>query len=124
VTWIGTVTPTERKILMAGAELMITPTLYVGPFEGVHVESLLSGVPVIAPNYGVFTETLPREWRYTSMASAVQAAEIARHARLYDGERIRQDAIARFSLDAAAKMYDRWFHQLDTLRGGGLGWYA
>lgn len=124
VEYVGVVNPEERKALMSRASLMITPTLYIGPFEGVHVESLLSGVPAIAPDYGVFTETLPREWRYSSLASAVTAGNQALRSRHLNSARIRSDAIARFSLDTAGKMYQKWFNQLDTLRNGGLGWYA
>ena len=39
--YVGMVGPEERTTLMAGARALFAPTLYVGPFEGVHAEAQL-----------------------------------------------------------------------------------
>jgi len=119
VEHVGSFVGDARRELFAKAEVFICPTLYIGPWEGVHAESLMSGVSVVAPDYGVFTETLPKEYRYRNLKQALEAIEIARITR---GEHWREHAIRSFSTDACAQMYGEWFDRLDTLRNG-RGWY-
>lgn len=121
VTHVGAVTGEDRRWLFAHAEVLICPTLYIGPWEGVHAEALMSGVPVVAPDYGVFTETLPTPWRYRTMRGAVAAVESARDNR---GEVWRGYAIDRFGLETCADLYDEWFDRLESLRDGRNGWYG
>ena len=111
---------------MSHASVLITPTLYIEPFGTVHVESMASGVPVIAPDYGVFTETItPYEdgFRYRTPA---QAAEQVRWItdRAMRGEELRERTLDRFSLEAVAPMFDEWLWRLGTIRDGSDGWDA
>jgi glycosyltransferase involved in cell wall biosynthesis len=46
-----------RKKLMAGAIATFTPTEYQEIFGGTHVESRLSGTPVLTTDFGVFSNT-------------------------------------------------------------------
>jgi glycosyltransferase involved in cell wall biosynthesis len=48
----------ERKEIMANALVTLTPSLYLEPFCGVAVESMLSGTPVVSTNFGAFTDTV------------------------------------------------------------------
>lgn len=121
VTHIGSVGGEDRRWLFAHAEVFICPTLYIGPWEGVHAEAMMSGVPVVAPDYGVFTETLPEMFRYRNLAQAHAATHFARQTR---GHNWRDAAIAHFSLKRCAAMYDVWFDRLDSLRDGRNGWFA
>lgn len=121
VEHIGSLVGDQRREVFAKAQLFICPTIYIGPWEGVHAESLMSGVPVIAPDYGVFTETLPKELRYRNLKQALKAADIANRTR---GEHWREFAIRSFGIDACAQMYAEWFDRLDTLRDGSNGWYS
>ncbi len=59
-TWeyIGYVDLEERKKLFAGAIATFVPTEYLEPFAGTHVESMLSGTPVITTDFGVFPDTV------------------------------------------------------------------
>src|SRR5690606_33001501 len=59
--YIGTVDTKKRGELMSKAIAVFTPTTYIGPFEGVHVEAQLCGTPVITTNFGVYTETVETE---------------------------------------------------------------
>lgn len=117
VEHIGAVNGESRKRLFAEAEVFICPTLYIGPWEGVHAEAMMSGVPVVAPDYGVFTETLPRCNRYRSMGDALKA--IANSDR---GLQWREHAIEICGIEHCADRYDDWFQRIQTLRTG-KGWY-
>lgn len=118
VEYCGSVNLQARTDLYSHAEVMLVPTLYIGPWEGVHAEALMSDVGVVAPDYGVFTETLPRELRYRTIGEAVRAVATAREMR----GSFREDAIKRFSLQKCTEMYDEWFKRLDLLSGE--GWYG
>jgi glycosyltransferase involved in cell wall biosynthesis len=121
VTHIGAVSGEDRRWLYAHAEVLICPTLYIGPWEGVHAEAMMSGVGVVAPDYGVFTETLPAKMRYRTLEEAMHAVHYARVTR---GPAWRDQAIKRFSTETCTKMYDRWFDRLESLRDGRNGWYG
>lgn len=121
VEHIGSITGAKRRMVYAHAEVFICPTLYIGPWEGVHAEALMSGIGVVAPDYGVFTETLPPQFRYRTLAQAKRAVGIARQHR---GQTPRLTAISQFSTATCTKMYDEWFGRLEMLRNGRNGWYG
>ena len=121
-TYLGTVEPKERKRLLSHASALLVPTLYIEPFATVHIEAMMSGVPVIAPDYGVFTETLDpmiSGVRYRMLREAVQAVEDVRDLR---GTSLRNYAVARYSTFICGAMYHNWIDRLLTLQGE--GWYA
>lgn len=121
VEHIGAVVGRDRAELFAKAEVFICPTLYIGPWEGVHAEAMMSGVPVVAPDYGVFCETLPRRQRYRSLADAVKAVKDPAIPR---GLRWRDHAVGLCGIEVCADMYDDWHDRLESLRDGRNGWYA
>ncbi len=53
---VGAVGLERRRTLLAGAAAVLCPSLFLEPFCGVHVEAMLSGTPVITPDWGAFTE--------------------------------------------------------------------
>lgn len=121
VEYVGAVLGEDRKNLFSHAEVFICPTLYIGPWEGVHAEAMMSGVPVVAPDYGVFTETLPRHHRYRSLSDAVNAVvnpEVSR------GHWWRSQALELCGIDKCADMYADWVDRLVSLRDGRNGWYG
>lgn len=121
VTHVGSVQGEDRKQLFAHAEVFICPTLYIGPWEGVHAEAMMSGVGVVAPDYGVFTETLAPTFRYRTLKQAKGALSLARQHR---GFNQRAYAISKFSTETCTAMYDEWFDRLESLRDGRNGWYG
>ena len=125
VTHVGSLNPSQRADFLAAADVFICPTVYIGPFETVHAEALMSGVPVVAPDYGVFTETVDPEFRYRTLQGAVEATQRALGYVENDPgfkTALRASAIKRFSIEACSKMYDEWFTRLEGLKG--LGWYG
>lgn len=122
VRHVGPVGIEERARLMAGAHAVLMPTLYLEPFGGVAVEAMLAGTPVIAPDWGAFTETiLPgvSGFRFRTLREACEGAEMARK---LPRATIRHYAENRYSLEAVGPMYDRYFKQLQGLWGD--GWYG
>jgi glycosyltransferase involved in cell wall biosynthesis len=118
----GIAEPKQRAEVMANARVMILSTLYIEPFGTVHVEAMASGVPVIAPDYGVFTETIrlgQDGYRYRTPAQA--ALQIDGIERLR-GEELAESALERFSMAAVAPRFDEWLWRLGTLRDGSDGW--
>jgi len=59
-TWeyLGSVDFEARKPLFARALATFVPTLYLEPFAGTHIESIISGTPVITTDFGVFPATV------------------------------------------------------------------
>ena len=111
-THLGMLTQPEVAGLMGHARMTFVPTEYVGPFEGVHVESMLCGTPVITTDHGVFTETVVNRrdgYRCTGedeMRAALNKID------LLDRAVVRAHAVERFSLRAGAGQYAQWMDRL------------
>ena len=120
VQWVGVIGPEERAALLGGAVACFTPTLYMEPFGGVHAESLLTGTPVIASDWGCFPEYVNNGNGYTcnTLAEFVTAAK---NVGSLDRRAIRSRAIATYSTDAVGPQYDAYLQRLSTLRRE--GWY-
>lgn len=108
----GVVLGEKKRRLLANADVLLCPTMYVEPFGGVAVEAMMSGVPVIASAWGAFTETItpgvdgylcrtPNEFRNAlDLVDGLDRDEIADRAR------------SRFSTSLAAFKYDTWLNRL------------
>lgn len=134
---IGPVGPAERSRLMAGAVATFVPTTYVGPFEGVAAESLMSGTPVICTDHGAMTEYVHHGdgWRCRTIAEFVDAAVAAQqlvqrnHSAVSSADTLldldrrprRARAVERFGFDAVGPRYERFFQRLSELWGPGWG---
>lgn len=120
--YVGAVGVKERAKLMAGAVATLCPTLYLEPFGGVAVESMLAGTPVVASDWGAFPETVIDDvsgYRFRNLSEAVEAVDKCKY---LDRHKVRQHAIDNYSLEAVAPRFTSWFNRLDTLWGE--GWYA
>lgn len=121
VEYVGEVDKKERARLLAHAHAVIAPTLYIEPFGGAAIEAMMSGTPVIASDWGAFTETVTPEVgrRFHTLA---EAADATFEVQELDANAIRQYAVDNYSLEAVYPHYDRWFKRLSTLWGD--GWYS
>ncbi len=120
--YVGAVGVGERAELMGNAAVTLVPTTYSEPFGGVAVESMMCGTPVVTTDFGAFTETVKTGisgYRFQTLQEAVDATDAARD---LDRDTVREYALSRYSLDAVAPLYDRWFTNLDGLWGE--GWTA
>lgn len=112
--YVGVVGVEGRKKLMSEALATYVPSVYLEPFAGVHIESMLSGTPPITTNFGVFPETIPDNlngkvgFRCNTLSDFVKAGILARKTKPRE---IRKYA-ERFSMENVWKDYQVWFDQL------------
>lgn len=118
--YVGRVDPIGRGQYMRHATAVFVPTRYIPPFEGVHVEAMLTGTPVITTDFGVFSETVTSEVgiRCNTLQEFLDATEQVKG---LDPHRIRSYAVERFSTRVVAEQYEKYFRRLLTLYGD--GWY-
>lgn len=121
ITHVGLVGPEERAKLMGGAIACFVPTVYHEPFGGVAVEAMMCGTPVIAQDWGAFTETVQHGVTGFLCLTLAQYVEAAREAPKLDREAIRRYAVNRYATINVRHQYDAYFRQLETLKG--KGWY-
>lgn len=118
VAYVGVVNPKQRSGLMGSARAVLVPTTYIEPFGGVAVEAQFCGTPAVTTDWGAFTETVPPELRFRSLAEGVEAVSYAKMAK---PDLVRRSAIERYSLEAVAPQFTRWFQQLANRWD--QGWY-
>ena len=98
--------------------MLLVPTTYLEPFGGVHVEAMMSGTPVIVPDFGVFCQSVPHGkvgFRFRTVGEAVRGA--SRVGEL-DAAEIRRYAVDNFSTDRVKWLYEDYFVQLHGLYSG------
>jgi glycosyltransferase involved in cell wall biosynthesis len=123
IEYVGEVGLEERAELMAQANVLLCPTQYIEPFGGVAIEAMLSGTPVLATDFGAFRETVTPDVgrRFSTLAEADAHLEVLMNGFTPDWK-IRESALERYSLDAVAPQFERWFGQLLGLWE--VGFYA
>lgn len=124
VSHVGTVDVKTRGTLMSRAKALFAPTTYIEPFGGVAVEAMMCGTPVIATDFGAFTETVINGftgYRIHTLGEAIDAAQKLSLFYKTDFENVAQYARKRYSLDTVKWMYQDYFKRLLTLWGE--GWY-
>ncbi len=122
VEYIGFADAEVRKGLFSKAKGLLMPTVYLEPFGGVSIESLISGTPVICSDWGVFPETIPHGvvgYRCRSLDQFVWAVQNIDN---IDPQVCRDYALANFSLERVASMYQEYFDMMSTLWNK-KGWY-
>ncbi len=120
---VGSVQGRARSDLFGNARAIITPTHFIEPFCGTAVEAMLTGTPVIAPDFGAFTETVLQGvtgFRCRTLGDYCEA--VSRVAGL-DRQFISERAQSLYSLTACGAKYKAIFEQISDLSRGG-GWYS
>jgi len=120
---IGVLDVEKRGKLMGGAKALFAPTYYIGPFEGVSIEALFCGTPVITTDWGCFSENNidgRTGFRVRTLGESVWAANNLD--RLWHPKMLRSYAEDRFSIDVVKYRYQDYFEQLARLWGD--GWYT
>ena len=119
---VGTVDVKRRGELMSRARAVFVPTQYIGPFEGVHVEAMMCGTPVITTDWGVFAETVVDGFHGYRTRTLGEAMWAARNVDKLDYAAIRVDAIEKYDIDSVRYRYQDYFKQLFGLWE--KGWYT
>jgi glycosyltransferase involved in cell wall biosynthesis len=114
----GVVGPEERSALMGNARAVLVPSLYLEPFGGVCVESQICGTPVITTDWGAFPETVEQGKTGFRCRTPAEFDTAVTDVLTLDRKYIRERAIAKYSTDAIAPLYDTYFQRLIDLYEG------
>ncbi|ATW62806.1 GT1 glycosyltransferase [Synechococcus phage S-CBWM1] len=118
----GPISGRKRSEFLRNARAALMPTVFTEPFGGSGVEAMLCGTPLIAVDYGAFTETVEdgvTGFRCKLLSDWLSAIEAAGE---LDRRYIAGRARSLYSLERCGEMYDRAFRQIQTLWHD--GWYA
>jgi len=122
IEYLGPIHGRQRGVFLRNAVCSIMPTNFIEPFGGSGVEGLLCGTPLVATDYGAFTETVQHGvngFRCKSLQDWLEALDVVH---TLDRQQIALAARARYSLGACGALYHKAFQQMTTLYD--KGWYT
>lgn len=112
--FIGQVNSDQRKKIMSEAIATFTPTIYLEPFGGVAVESILSGTPIITTNFGAFTDYNidgVTGYKCDTLQDFVDATKKVKD---LDPKVIRKHG-EQFSMENVSLQFEKWWRDLYQL---------
>ena len=121
IEYRGPITGKARSEFLRNARAALMPTNFTEPFGGSGVEAMLCGTPLIAVDYGAFTETVidgVTGFRCHTLQDWIDAVDQTAD---IDRSVVASTARSRYSLEACGKKYDKIFKDINTLWG--KGWY-
>ena len=101
--------------LIANAKAVLAPTRYVEPFGYVAAEAIMSGVPVLASDWGAFPEIIEQGVSGFLCRSVDDYVAALKKVDSLDRKKIRESAVRRFSLEAVAPLYKSFFERVLTI---------
>jgi SAM-dependent methyltransferase len=116
VTYLPPVGVEGRKKLLSECRALLCPTIYIEPFGGVAVEAMLSGAPVIASDWGAFSETVLHGKTGYRVRTFEQMVWAAKNIDRIDPAECRLWAKDNYSLERVAHMYEEYFQQVLNIR--------
>ncbi|MEZ0368073.1 MAG: glycosyltransferase [Candidatus Sericytochromatia bacterium] len=120
--YIPPVTGRARSDLLRKAYCVLMPTLYTEPFGGGGVEAMLCGTPLLASDFGAFSETVVHGftgYRCKTLGDWLYGVKMAGK---LDRKAIAQFSRSKYSLETIAPMYTRVFEQVAEMQN--QGWYS
>ena len=124
VEYFGCANNDEKRELYANASATLCMTQYTEPFGNVHIESMMSGTPVITTDWGVYTETVPNGmvgYRGRVWEDHVYAAENIGNINPQD---CRNRAEANFTMEVVYPKFIKYFNRCSELAENGNDWYS
>jgi len=121
--YLGALPYAEKNDWLSRAQVVLTPTTYIEPFNQVAVEAQLCGTPVVSTDVGGFTETIKHGvtgYRCNYMGEFVRAIHDAAS---LDPAVIRARAVRKYSIGQVKHQYQAYFERL-TLLQSESGWYS
>lgn len=117
----GPISGRQRSDFLRNARAALMPTNFTEPFGGSGVEAMLCGTPLIAVDYGAFTETIIEGvsgFRCHTLQDWLDAIE--------NVDKLNRQTIAditrsRYSLEVCGQKYDKIFRDINNLWN--KGWY-
>lgn len=113
---------TDRATFLGNAVCALMPTTFIEPFGGSGVEAMACGTPLIAVDYGAFSETIVEGvtgYRCHTLQDWLDNIEKARH---LDRALVASTTRARYSLETIRAQYKKVLDDLANLRTS-EGWY-
>ena len=120
--YLGPIHGRQRSDFIRNATCSLMPTTFIEPFGGSGVEGMLCGTPLIASDYGAFSETVipgVTGFRCKTLRDWLEAIE---RADSLDRQAIATHARSTYSLEACGRQYDKAFQQMSELHD--KGWYT
>jgi len=122
VEYVGYAGVEKRRELLRDAKALLVPTIYIGPFEGVHVEAWFSGTPVITSDWGVFGETVLHGKTGFRCRTFEQYIWAVNNIDRIDPADCHEYAMQNYTMDRVKYMYEEYFDMIGDIVGG-KGWY-
>jgi len=122
IDYVGTLDVEARGKLMSRARAVMVPTQYIGPFEGVSIEAMICGTPVITTDWGCFSETVLdgiTGYRTRTLGEGVWAAQ---NVDKLCPKTISDYALRKWAIDVVKYRYEEYFKELLNLWN--KGWYT
>lgn len=107
----GVLKSEERADFLGRAVALLCPTQYVEPGGGVAIEAQMCGTPVIASDWGCFTETVPRGLRCRTVDDYLTKMTWDFPAHRFQA----QNRAARFGLASAGYEFRKVFEQIRAI---------
>lgn len=122
IEYVGQVSGKQRLELYQNAIATFCATQYIEPFNMVAIESQACGTPVIATNFGGFTETIEHGKTGFRCNTQNEFVWAAKNVGALDSQYIHDRAVRLYSLDNVRWQYETYFKRLMDLWES--GWYA
>ena len=111
----------ERSEFLRHAKAALMPTNFTEPFGGSGVEAMLCGTPLIAVDYGAFTETVIEGVTGFRCHTLQDWMDAVNNSDFLDRYTVACTTRNRYSLEACGKKYDKIFNDIANLDK--KGWY-